>query len=127
MKKHHKYRISREEIYTLRKKASYEYYDFHILHKNKSKALTPLAKKVRNIRLHRISSIKECTNEHIVKANRIHAFRNKVKEFHNKPSVYDADRLIEDYQDIISVMKQSSVKVCLKKAFCSQLCSCPDL
>ena len=111
----HKYRISREDFRDLCKQASYEYYEFHILQNNKSKALTPLAKKVRNIKNSRKASINECTNEHILRANRIKDLRYKIKKFRREPGVYEADRLIDDYQDIISAMKYSSIRAFLNR------------
>lgn len=104
-----KYRITREEFIELRKQASREYYEFHILQKHKSKALTPMAKKVRNIRLRRLASTKECTNEHIKKAYRISVLRYKIKMFRSDATLRRADWLIEDYHDIIAEMHHSSV------------------
>lgn len=104
-----KYRISRDDFSEMRKQASREYYEYHIVQKHKSKALTPMAKKVRGIKLRRLSSIKECTNEHIINAYRISALRHKIIKFRKDATLYDADRLMEDYQDIILRTHHSSV------------------
>jgi hypothetical protein len=85
------------------------------LQKSKTKSLTPLAKQVHNIRIQRRLHIKECENEHYLKAQDISYLRDRIKGFLKDATLYEADRISRDYPTIVPKLRYSSVTTFLNK------------